>query len=97
MASKEELINLIKEWISCDNKIKQINHSFTSQKGAIRGLHMQLGTSAEYKVISCISGKVFDDIVNFDLMVIESSFWCLFSLSFIQGIQNATSSIMSTF
>ena len=43
-----------------DNKIKQINHSFTSQKGAIRGLHMQLGTSAEYKVISCISGKVFD-------------------------------------
>ena len=24
MASKQELSNLIKEWISCDNKIKQI-------------------------------------------------------------------------
>ena len=24
MASKQELVSLIKEWISCDNKIKQI-------------------------------------------------------------------------
>ncbi len=45
-------------------KIKQINHSFTSQKGAIRGLHMQLGAFAEYKIISCMSGKVFDVAVD---------------------------------
>jgi len=42
------------------NKIKQINHSFTSDAGAIRGMHMQLGVAAEYKIISCISGRVFD-------------------------------------
>ena len=40
--------------------IKQINHSVTSEAGAIRGLHMQLGASAEYKIISCISGEVYD-------------------------------------
>jgi len=40
--------------------IKQINHSVTSEAGAIRGMHMQLGASAEYKIISCISGEVFD-------------------------------------
>ena len=42
------------------NNIKQINHSFTSDAGAIRGMHMQLGAAAEYKLISCVSGKVFD-------------------------------------
>ena len=41
-------------------KIKQINHSFTSDAGAIRGMHMQLRAAAEYKIISCISGEVFD-------------------------------------
>ena len=41
-------------------KIKQINHSFTSDEGAIRGMHMQLGAAAEYKIISCVSGEVFD-------------------------------------
>jgi dTDP-4-dehydrorhamnose 3,5-epimerase len=43
-----------------DKKIKQINHSFTSHVGAIRGMHMQLGAAAEYKLISCFSGEVFD-------------------------------------
>tara|TARA_Y100000022_G_scaffold174212_2_gene162163 strand:- start:263 stop:814 length:552 start_codon:yes stop_codon:yes gene_type:complete len=42
------------------NGIKQINHSVTSAVGAIRGMHMQLGASAEYKIISCVSGEVFD-------------------------------------
>ena len=42
------------------NNIKQINHSLTSEAGVIRGMHMQLGASAEYKIISCISGEVFD-------------------------------------
>jgi dTDP-4-dehydrorhamnose 3,5-epimerase len=40
--------------------IKQINHSVTSEVGAIRGMHMQLGAAAEYKIISCVSGEVFD-------------------------------------
>ena len=42
------------------NNIKQINHSFTFDVGAIRGMHMQLGAAAEYKIISCVSGEVFD-------------------------------------
>ena len=46
------------------NSIIQINHSVTSEKGAVRGLHMQLGDSAEYKIVSCISGKVFDVAVD---------------------------------
>ena len=42
------------------NSITQINHSLTSAKGAVRGMHMQLGDSAEYKIISCVAGNVFD-------------------------------------
>ena len=46
------------------NKIKQINHSLTSKKGSVRGMHMQLNKSAEYKIISCISGEVCDFAVD---------------------------------
>jgi dTDP-4-dehydrorhamnose 3,5-epimerase len=46
------------------NSITQINHSVTSERGAVRGMHLQLGESAEYKIISCISGEVCDFAVD---------------------------------
>lgn len=63
------------------NSITQINHSLTSAKGAVRGMHMQLGDSAEYKIISCISGNVFD--VAVDLRRNSKTFleWCSVILS----------------
>ena len=42
------------------NGIKQVNHSFTRQKGTVRGLHFQYPPHAETKLITCLSGAVFD-------------------------------------
>lgn len=42
----------------------QINHSFTVQRGTIRGLHYQLPPFSEIKLVRCIAGAVFDVIVD---------------------------------
>ena len=56
---KNEFLNIghNKEWV-------QINHSFTSLKGTIRGLHFQQKPFTEIKLLRCISGSVFDVIVD---------------------------------
>lgn len=42
----------------------QFNHSMTRQKGTLRGMHYQVQPSAEIKLIRCISGEVFDVIID---------------------------------
>lgn len=56
---KEEfaLIGHTEEWV-------QMNHSFTKVKGTIRGLHFQHPPFGEIKFLRCISGSVFDVIVD---------------------------------
>jgi dTDP-4-dehydrorhamnose 3,5-epimerase len=44
--------------------IKQINTSSTLEKGALRGMHFQHRPFTETKIITCISGKVFDVAVD---------------------------------
>jgi dTDP-4-dehydrorhamnose 3,5-epimerase len=46
-----------KEWL-------QLNHSFTSNKGTIRGMHFQHPPFSEIKMIRCIAGAVLDVIVD---------------------------------
>ncbi len=46
-----------KEWV-------QINHSFTDEKGTIRGMHFQNPPFSEIKLIRCIAGKIFDVIID---------------------------------
>jgi|SRR6478735_6750937 dTDP-4-dehydrorhamnose 3,5-epimerase len=46
-----------KEWL-------QMNHSFTTKKGSLRGLHYQLHPFSEIKLVRCIAGTVFDVIVD---------------------------------
>ncbi len=46
-----------KEWV-------QLNHSFTRQAGALRGMHYQLPPFAEIKMVRCIAGAVFDVVVD---------------------------------
>jgi len=46
-----------KEWL-------QINHSFTVQQGALRGMHYQLPPFAEIKMVRCIAGAVYDVIID---------------------------------
>jgi dTDP-4-dehydrorhamnose 3,5-epimerase len=45
-------------------QIVQINHSLTKKKGAVRGMHFQHPPKSEIKIVKCISGSVFDVIVD---------------------------------
>ena len=45
------------EWV-------QLNHSFTRNTGAIRGMHYQLPPFSEIKMVRCIAGAVFDVVVD---------------------------------
>jgi dTDP-4-dehydrorhamnose 3,5-epimerase len=57
--SKDEFKNIgfAGEWV-------QMNHSFTAKAGTIRGMHYQLPPYREIKMVRCISGEVFDVIVD---------------------------------
>ncbi|MBR1926029.1 MAG: dTDP-4-dehydrorhamnose 3,5-epimerase [Clostridia bacterium] len=42
----------------------QDNHSYSSQKGVLRGLHCQLNPYCQSKLIRCTRGKIYDVIVD---------------------------------
>lgn len=42
----------------------QINDSLNGKKGTLRGLHYQLAPATEVKVVRCISGALFDVILD---------------------------------
>lgn len=46
-----------KEWV-------QLNHSFTIDKGTVRGMHFQHPPFGEIKMVRCIAGAVLDVIVD---------------------------------
>lgn len=47
-----------------DTRVAQINLATTTVAGTVRGLHYQLPPAAEAKLIRCISGAVFDVVVD---------------------------------
>ena len=51
------LIGRDKEWL-------QINHSHTTNKGTVRGMHFQHPPFSEIKLIRCVTGAVYDVIVD---------------------------------
>ncbi|HIB66511.1 MAG TPA: dTDP-4-dehydrorhamnose 3,5-epimerase [Phycisphaerales bacterium] len=42
----------------------QINNGFSSKKGTLRGLHYQRPPHCESKLIRCVSGRIFDCVVD---------------------------------
>lgn len=42
----------------------QDNHSFSAQKGTLRGLHFQKGDAAQAKLVRCVRGAIADIIVD---------------------------------
>lgn len=44
--------------------IHQVNFSCTSTKGSVRGLHLQNHPYSEVKMVRCITGAIFDVIVD---------------------------------
>jgi dTDP-4-dehydrorhamnose 3,5-epimerase len=51
----------------------QINDAFSVQKGTLRGLHYQIAPSSEVKIVRCLSGGIWDVIVD---LRPESSTFC---------------------
>jgi len=64
-----------------DIDITQINHTYSAQKGTIRGMHFQYAPAAEVKIVSCLRGCVLD--VALDLREGSDSFgrWIAVELS----------------
>lgn len=44
--------------------IAQINHTYTAQRGTVRGMHFQEPPHAEMKLVSCLRGEVWDVAVD---------------------------------
>ena len=47
-----------------DEKIAQINSSFSHKRGTLRGLHYQTEPYEEIKMVRCIQGAIFDVIID---------------------------------
>jgi dTDP-4-dehydrorhamnose 3,5-epimerase len=47
-----------------DIEFIQDNHSFSAQKGTLRGLHFQLNPKAQTKLVRCTKGKILDVAVD---------------------------------
>ena len=44
--------------------VAQINHTYTESAGTVRGMHFQHSPHAEFKLVSCIRGEVYDVVVD---------------------------------
>ena len=44
--------------------VHQTNISFTKEKGALRGLHFQREPTPDPKIIRCLTGKIYDVVVD---------------------------------
>jgi dTDP-4-dehydrorhamnose 3,5-epimerase len=58
--------------------VAQVNHSFTQEKGVVRGMHYQLPPYAEYKLVSCLMGEVWD--VALDLRMGSATYLQYFAI-----------------
>ncbi len=58
--------------LGLDIGIVQINHTYSAEKGTIRGMHFQHAPAAETKIVSCLRGSVLD--VALDLREGSDSF-----------------------
>lgn len=46
------------------DSVKQINFSQSFKKGTVRGMHMQFSKYAEYKLVTCVKGSIFDVAID---------------------------------
>lgn len=50
--------------LALGKSIAQINHTLTTRRGVVRGMHFQYPPHAETKFVSCLRGEVFDVAVD---------------------------------
>jgi dTDP-4-dehydrorhamnose 3,5-epimerase len=44
--------------------LQEVNLSLTNEVGTIRGFHQQIEPNAETKIVTCVSGSVFDCVID---------------------------------
>lgn len=47
-----------------DFNVAQMNRTFTKNKGAVRGMHLQTKPKAEDKIVQCLRGAMFDVAID---------------------------------
>jgi dTDP-4-dehydrorhamnose 3,5-epimerase len=52
------------EEVGIDIEFIQDNHSFSAQRGTLRGLHFQINPKAQTKLVRCTKGKILDVAVD---------------------------------
>jgi dTDP-4-dehydrorhamnose 3,5-epimerase len=52
------------EEVGHEKEFVQMNQSFNKQKGTLRGMHYQLPPHQEIKLVRCITGSVYDVIID---------------------------------
>ena len=50
--------------LGLDSKINQMNNSFSKFKGTIRGIHHQLPPKSETRIVRCLTGSLWDLILD---------------------------------
>jgi dTDP-4-dehydrorhamnose 3,5-epimerase len=50
--------------LGVDRPVEQANMSSSARRGTLRGLHYQLGGSAETKIVSCLHGRLYDVVLD---------------------------------
>ena len=63
------------------NRVCQLNHSFTEQKGIIRGPNYQKKPFQQAKVVRCIKGALYSVGIDIDRNSLTYGQWCGFVLS----------------
>ena len=50
--------------LGIDINVTQVNNSLSKDKGTLRGLHYQLPPKQEDKIVRCLSGSIYDVIID---------------------------------
>lgn len=58
--------------------LQEVNLSLTNEVGTIRGFHQQIEPNAETKIVTCVSGSVFDCVI--DMRAYSKTFGGIFSI-----------------
>ena len=86
--------------------VKNINISSTKKRGTFRGLHFQKKPYMEKKLMTCLSGKIYDFAVNinpkskdylktFSIKISENdNFSIFYSEDFAHGFQSLTNNVL---
>ena len=59
--------------------LQEVNLSLTNEVGTIRGFHQQIEPNAETKIVTCVSGSVFDCVI--DMRRHSKTFGGIFSIT----------------